>query len=237
MNEHTNDHEHYEPTQEDVLIGRVVDQEATPQDWARLDELASDDAELWSRLGRAQRAHAGLRIAVEDAIAGAELVEIPSGRAHGAGRMSPMKRVLAGAGWAVAAALGLALLNPLVTSPSPQGGGFNASMMPTLLSQATPDEAYTHYLASGFADGRVVSEMPTIVLEQNVLPDEGGVELLVVRRIVERRTTPTIENLAYRPDEFGELRLTPVEPRTAIVPVAPSPATSLGIRSENGVSF
>ena len=43
--------------------------------WAQLDALASEDPDLWSRLGRAQRAHAGLRIAVEDAIAkGAKLL-------------------------------------------------------------------------------------------------------------------------------------------------------------------
>ncbi|GAB4548310.1 MAG: hypothetical protein Tsb0013_08770 [Phycisphaerales bacterium] len=235
-----NEHDRYQPTQEDVLIGRVVDHEATPADWTRLDELAADDPELWSRLGRAQRAHAGLRIAVDDAIACAELVDIPDGRVHGAGRFSRFGRLTAGAGWAVAAVLGLVLLNP-VMSNTPGNAGTGATLtagMPTLLSQATPDEAYTQYLARGLADGRVVSEMPTLVLEQNQLEGGAGVEMLVVRRIVERRTAPTVAHLAYMPDEHGALRLTPVDPSdTPRTPNPLAPDVVPGIETDSGISF
>ncbi len=242
MTDHTI-HENYEPTREDVLIGRVVDHEATPIDWAQLDELALVDAELWSRLGRAQRAHAGLRIAIEDAIAPAELVEIPSGHLHNAGRMTPMRRVLTGAGWATAAVLALVLLNPMLASkPSGTGSGTMLTAgMPRLLSQATADEAYTHYVASGLADGRVVSEMPAIVLEQNELPDGRGVEIYVVRRVVERRELPAIVNYAPRPDEYGIARLTPIEPRYATTPfpAATPPETTPpdAAPSDDGLSF
>lgn len=222
----------YEPTREDVLIGRVVDHEASPADWARLDELAQDDPTLWARLGRAQRAHAGLRIAIEDAIARAELVDIPEGRAHGAGRRSVIARIGSFAGWAAAAALLLALINPALrgtASPGSSLAGF------TLLSQASPEEAYTQYVASGLADGRVVSEMPTLLLEQQTDPDTGRTEVLVVRRIVERLAFDnSMHTFAYLPDEYGQPSLTPtseamrtlMQSRQATTPDPPTaPAT------------
>lgn len=216
-------HDDYEPTREDVLIGRVVDHEATPTDWAQLDELASEDPGLWSRLGRAQRAHAGLRIAVEDAITEAELIDIPSGHLHTGGRVPRWKRVVSGAGWAIAATLALLLLNPLVTMNTPSNSaGILTAGMPRLLSQASAEEAFTQYVASGLADGRVVSEMPALVLEQNLLPDGQGTEVFVVRRVVERLNLPSVTNFAQFPDEHGTLRLTPTEPRP---PSQPSETT------------
>lgn len=222
MNMTTNDHHDYEPTREDVLVGRVLDHEATPSDWQRLDEIACDDPDVWARLGRAQRAHARLRIAVDDAIAGAELIEIPDGRAHGAVRRSVGARLASFAGWGIAAVLGLVLLGPALDNAQQQPSSSMQTAGVTLLSQASPEEAYTHYVASGLASGSVISEMPTLVLEERALPDGNGTELFLVRRIVERVTVDGLNHYAYAPDEFGQLRLTPVTANLARQPGAPS---------------
>jgi len=223
----TTDHHDYEPTREDVLIGRVVDHEATPSDWQRLDEIAGGDPGVWARLGRAQRAHARLRIAVDDAIAGAELVEIPDGRAHKPGRRSVAARLAGVGGWAIAAALGLALLGPALDRADRNGlsaGMQNAGV--TLLSQASPEEAYTQYVASGLASGSVVSEMPTLVLEERPLPDGTGSEVYVVRRVVERVTVNGLSHYTFAPDEFGQLRLTPVTGALSLPSGVPAPPAS-----------
>lgn len=221
-----NEHSGYEPTREDVLIGRVVDHEATPADWSALDELAHADPGLWARLGRAQRAHAGLRIAVEDAIAGAELVEIPEGVVHGAGRRSAAQRLTAVAGWGLAALLALAMISPALTGTTPasatQTAGFPVADLPTLLSQASTDQAYERYVASGLADGRVISEMPALVIDQQVLPDGSGTDVFIVRRVIERMRFNEVGTYRFAPDEHGTPRATPVTPPTSPIDTVPA---------------
>ena len=61
----------------DILISRVVDDEATGEDWAALKELAERDPAVWRDLAEAQYTSIGLASAVQAAIEVADDVEAP----------------------------------------------------------------------------------------------------------------------------------------------------------------
>ncbi len=227
MNDHTNDHnprpsESYEPTREDVLIGRVVDSEASTQDWDELEHLAGTDTGVWARLGRAQKAHAGLRSAVEDAIAVAELIDLPEATRP---RMPLGLRLTTYTGWVAAAALLMMILIPTSgvdrTGRNTLDQSASFANIPALLSRASPEEAYSQYVASGLVEGSVVGEMPTIVLEERAIPGEDVKEVFLVRRVVERHRMDRLPAFAVATDEHGRLAFVPAE---ALAPaIAPEP--------------
>ena len=104
------------PTREDILIGRITDGEASPNDWAEIESIAESDPGVWHRLASSQRTHARMESAVEDAIAIAELIDAPDMRRVG---RPVIARIREYSGWALAAglalALGVTLLNPGAT--------------------------------------------------------------------------------------------------------------------------
>lgn len=213
--------EKYEPTREDVLIGRVVDGEASAQDWSALEILSASDPAVWERLGRAQKIHARLERGLEDAIAIAELVDLPSSYAQG-GRAGGR---FAYAGWAAAAAIALAWggisggLVPLTSfrSMGPQGqqAGIGVTSQ-TAIDQLPPEAIYDHYVRSGLASGRVVGEMPAMFVDARELDGGAGKEVWYVRQILERTKVTDLTPLSVQMDEHGTQRFVPVpfEPRS-----------------------
>ncbi len=191
---------------EELLIARVVDDEAGPDDWSELEALAVADAGVWQRLARAQREHAVLEREVDDAISIAELVDLPAEQMHGFHLSYRIQRY---AGWAVAAVMGLALLTTLGVSignaPAP-GGASTAGVGFTPISSATPDEAIDQYVRSSLAQGNLVGEMPTVLLKVRALPDGAGQEVTYVRQFVERRTLADVSVVTPTTDEFGTTR-------------------------------
>jgi hypothetical protein len=202
----------FEPTREDVLIGRVVDGEASSTDWEALERLASGDATVWERVGRAQRTHARLEREVEDAIAIAELIEAPSPRVI-AGQTLSM-RIRQYGGWAAAAAVALAwvgLQRPGSTALMPNTGGTaGIASIPKL----TADQALAQYVQAGQADGRVLGEMQPMLVSTRALGDGQGKEVWYVRPILERATVTDLNVLSVGLDEHGTPRYFPV-------PIAP----------------
>ena len=200
-----------EPTREDVIIGRIVDGEASPSDWHDLDRIAEQDAAVWQRLAQAQRAHARLERAVEDEIAVAELVNLPLHREHAVHHF--MSRMRSFGGWAVAAVLALALIgayNPLSRGPSSSSiAGFGG--IP--LDQATPEQAYDRYLKAGKQDGLVVGEMQTMLVDAKDLDEASGGEMVIVRRVMERVSAKDVQFFTPKANEFGEPALMRVEVR------------------------
>lgn len=203
--------ERFEPTREDVLIGRVVDGEASTADWEALDALAATDPGIWERLGRAQRIHARLERDVEDSIAIAELIDLP--REHIAAA-SLSFRFRQYAGWAAAAALGVALLGSLglnlVTRPT--GPGMNAGFTPVSAQPLSPDEALDQYVRTGLASGRVLGEMPAMLVETRPAPQGAGQEVLYVRQILERKFVTDVTVVSVETDEHGVQRFVPLRP-------------------------
>jgi hypothetical protein len=218
------------PTREDVLIGRVVDGEAHDADWADLDRLARADAGIWKRVAHAQRAHARLERAVEDAIAVAELVDAPIYR-PGRGFWGSVR---SSAGWAVAAVLAVAFVGPF-KDYIPGGAGLSglpaqhAGIGYTPLHSANPEEAFNRYINAGLANGRVVGEMDPVLLEAREVPGASGAtvqEVFVLRRVVERISGENLPVYTVRFDEHGLPSPRPMEfPK----PAAPAPGTAQGI--------
>src|SRR5690606_30859566 len=113
----------------DVLIGRVVDGEATGADWAALEAAAQGDPGVWRDLALAQRDHAALAGAVGAAVGVAARVDLPIGGGSAGGGAPPAGRIGAWGGWAAAAAVALAwggTAGPLRIGVEVPGGGGGA---------------------------------------------------------------------------------------------------------------
>src|SRR5690606_3277257 len=76
---------------------------------------------------------------------------------------------------AVALVWGLLSLRP---APAPEPGAMPVSWPPTA------DEALDQYLAAGALQGRVIGELPALMVESR--PLETGAEIVYIRRVLER---------------------------------------------------
>lgn len=179
----------------DILITRVMDGEASPEDWTAFRALAESDPGLWSELAARQQDHAELEAAILDAIAVADRVEAPI-REHAAEQFSiTIKRVGTWAGWAVAAAVTLAWglhgqANPTIGDPAL--GNNTAALGPQLAPPSgpvvnSPAEALDAYLTLGQSAGRVVGMSPDLVVLESRPAETGeGIEVVYLRQIIER---------------------------------------------------
>lgn len=226
MSEHTGPTPSDEVTREDVLVGRVVDGEASPDDWRELERLASRDSGIWERLANAQRAHERLERAVEDAIAVAELVDLPGARSK---RTAWTVRVRTFGGWAVAACLALALSASMLTPPSTQptqetqpitSNANQSAQTPeqyyTLpneragVTQLTSNGYYDRYIERGLQEGRVLREVPSVIMGSQTAPD-GSVQLVYMRRVIETAPASAMVVPELHVDETGRPLAVPVK--------------------------
>jgi hypothetical protein len=206
----------FEPTREDVLIGRVIDGEASSTDWDALDRLAQSEPAVWERLGRAQRAHARLEREVEDAIALAELIELPASHAATASLNMRFRQY---SGWAMAAVLGLALLGSFGLNLGGSRGGGNGGLQAGIGARSlSPDEALDQYVQSGLASGRVLGEMPAVLVDARPAQQGGGQEVLFVRQILERKFVTDVSVMSVEMDEHGTARYVPLRQQPAAAP-------------------
>lgn len=195
------------PTREEILIGRVVDGEATGADWSELDALARGDGAVWTRLAGAQRSHADLARAVDDELTVAELTE-PPGRVTLAAQGAVSYRWRVYSGWAAAAAVAL-------TWATASGLGIAPRVPGVTTSSLGPDALLTQYMDSGKAQGRVLGELPMVMIETTpvsaVGEDGQRVEVVYIRRVLERAVVNGVYTLGQ--DEHGDP--TPVQATTS----------------------
>lgn len=183
---------------EEILIGRVTDHEASPEDWRELESLAAQDPTVWNRLAQAQRSHATLQRRVEDELTIAELVDAPL-REPFTGRTLQARWTLY-SGWAAAALVALAWAGALGMGVRPIGPVQPASAgLPAGLSA---DRLLGEYIDRGREQGRVVGELPMLMLETRPAEGEGRVEVIYVRQLVERAVVNTVYEVSR--DELGE---------------------------------
>lgn len=174
----------------EVLASRIVDQCADEQDWATYAALAQSAtggaARAWQRLAELQRDAAALGSAVEQAVSRAECARLPG---HTGAGSAPRVRVheraprgtsdhvsarlhnrLSGAGWLVAACVGLAWVGVgrLSTAPEVPGPATTntAGVNPAHWTINTPDDALRAYMDVGGKSGRVLGELPQRVIVQ-----------------------------------------------------------------------
>lgn len=204
------------PIEREILISRVLDGEASPEDWTAFRALAEQDTSLWGELAAQQQDHAELEAAVRSAIAVADGIEAPI-REHAAEHFAiRVRQAGQWAGWAVAAVLTLAwgVHGQLGTGTQQASLGPIMTPPPTL-AEPTPDEALDLYLTRGAEAGRVVGVMPDLVVMDS-RPIEGGdsMEVLYLRQIIERHVIEDASEV--RRDELGNPIAAPTQSRRVL---------------------
>lgn len=175
-----------EPTRVDILIGRVIDAEASPADWGELEALAATDPAVWTRLATAQREHARLERTVDDALTVAELVDAPDPTRYTPSRWTEISvRWRAYSGWAAAAVIALvwASVSGVLPSNAPRHDSTQLGGLPVGLGA---DDIFQRYVDSGRREGRVLGELPMVMVESRPLASGAGAEVIYLRQILER---------------------------------------------------
>jgi len=191
----------------DILISRVIDGEATPEDWNAFKALASRDQSIWGELAETQQDHAELCAAVGDAVAVADSVEVPF-EAHLAERLGDRLRLVGRwAGWAAAAAVGVMWATSAGLVPGAHGGG-RAGIGPEINS---PDGALDHYLDVGSASGRVVDRRPDRQVVE-VVPNPNGEGYVIRYNLVIPEKVVVEQVYTEGRNEFGRPTPVPVRP-------------------------
>ncbi len=186
---------------EALLTERVLSGSADPADWDGLESLSESDQELWRRLSMSLRDQNELGLAVHDTAQRAETVEIGAIIAATTHRSRP-RRVGTWLGWAAAACLAfLWLTGQLPTGPQP---------VPA--QAASMDEALELYRTAGTREGRLVSELPLLMIERQPVSGGEGSEVIYVRRLIERRQVRGVYESV--PDEWGGAVVVPAQQTT-----------------------
>jgi len=193
----------YDNVERDVLIGRIVDGEASPDDWQRLATMASGDQSVWADVTDTQRAHDTLTRAVDRATAPADYVELPAFRVVDDHPVQHrLNLVSRWGGWAAAAVLVVAWsvgVRPPAPNPAANPAGpVEASLLP---SSWTPEQAFDRYVDAGQKSGQVVRELPDRVVYDTRPLESGGLEVFYIRQVLERRVVDEVYRRAT--DEFG----------------------------------
>jgi hypothetical protein len=167
----------------DVLITRVLDGEATPEDWAAFRAMADRDPTVWRDLADAQQDRAELASALAEALAVADGVEAPLEEHAGERMRARVRTATAWVGWAAAATLALGVFTGRV-SPGGGAGAQQAGLIPI----DSPEEALQLYMDKGRETGRVLYELPDkVLLSSSPTPGGEGYTVVYLRQIVERR--------------------------------------------------
>ncbi len=197
-----------EVTRSELLVNRLVDEEATTEDWKEFGLLAEVEPSLWRDLAELQHQRQALARGMDLELAIADDVELP---------ITPsrwMSHPAAWAGWLVAAVLAVSWslgLNGFVKNGNPDTN--EASLGPSFSSS---DEALNAYLDQGRREGVVLGELPTkVLLESNPVSNGNGYNVVYYRVIVERRRVPTLIHFEPARDEVGNPLLRPVITRSA----------------------
>ena len=198
----------------EVLIGRVVEGEASPEDWDALRAIAETDGTVWADLSQTQRQHELLCASVSRVCALADGVELDGALVDPEPMVRRLRLVGSWGGWAMAAGLGLmwALgINPLVSST----GGPVAGPVAGQGVELAPDDALAQYLSKGREAGRVIREVPDrVVVRAEPIDDGRRVEVFYLRQILEREVVDQVYREAV--DDLGNRLTIPVrlEPDT-----------------------
>jgi len=207
-----------EPARADLLIGRIVDGEAFEDDWNEFEAMSRSEPSMLVALARAQREHAQLEHDVADAVATCELIEVPDSALHGVSMAARFRQY---SGWAVAAIVSLALLTVLgVQMPGGSHSGNQAGLIPASMNS---EQALNEYMRTGMAEGRVVGEMPTVLMNVQQVPSSREMQVVYLRQIVERARLTDLSVLNVERDEFGN-------PRYVSTPVHRVASRSTGLR-------
>jgi len=183
---------------EATLFHRVLSGCAEPAAWDELEEKARRDPELWHRLALSLKDQNELNLGVAstvlpvDAMDLADLRETATHKRRSESARVARFRLGPWVGWAAAACLSLLWLAGVPGSPS--------NPTPTAKA-ATMQQALDLYRQAGTREGRLVEELPLLVVDRKPAPKGKGTEVVYLRRILERRRVQNLYEAA--PDEWG----------------------------------
>lgn len=180
---------------DELLIHRVLNGEAGRADWVELELIAQSDPEVWARLAQSLRAESLLRAALERELAVADAVEIPREVAVADfAEMPTARRARAWLGWA-AAALVLVVWGMVSWTDERRERAPGAGDLVGGVAESTPgaealpiENLLERYVESGRESGRVLGELPRMVMETRNVPGQDALEVYYVRPLVERMT-------------------------------------------------
>jgi hypothetical protein len=80
--------------------------------------------------------------------------------------------------------------------------GNEASILP--IASGSPDQAWSQYLTAGKASGRVVAEMPLMMVEAEEVSGAGAREVYYIRPVLERVKATDAQVWRVNVNEHGE---------------------------------
>ncbi|MGE3166297.1 MAG: hypothetical protein AB7O52_15425 [Planctomycetota bacterium] len=183
---------------EEILLGRVLDRAAGPDDWRALELAAARDSTLWRRLASTALAENELLRATREPLARASQTALPPVANRVAGRATAATR--AALGWAAALILAVAWSWSALGTKAPADSRVPDSSVVTM----SPEQALDSYRAAGTRDGWLVAELPRVMLATEVEADGSAVEVFALRRFVERAHVDQLYQLGF--DDGGQLK-------------------------------
>jgi len=189
----------------ETLIGRVSANDARELDWQRFESIAVAQPVVWERMARALRDELVIRGAFDEIAEPAESVPLPEQTLRATNRLAAIQ---AWPGWALAAVIALAwgvsFFNPPVSQSHEAGLG--GVIVPV---RHSADEAFNDYLTLGAQEGRVLQELPMMMIESRFDRDQGRVEVVYVRQLLERATVQSAFELTE--DALGRPEPVPID--------------------------
>lgn len=194
----------------DVLIGRLIDGEASQHDAARFERMAEANPRLWRALALRQQDMATIASHVERQLHQAERIDLPEDAAGGEDSGPRRRRFpwfVAFSGWAAVIAIvaGWSLLQQRQL-PSALTHIVPAATNGQVSPPMSPDEHLREYLSAPF----VLGEMAPTLLEVEELSD-GRTAIRFLRRIEEVAFVKPGDRLPV--NENGDLNVPPSELR------------------------
>ena len=204
------------------LIDRVTADHASDESWAAFRTFAEEHPQVWEAMAGSLRDELLLRLATEDAFEGADEIEFPrefvlnvddgDDRCTLAFNDFSPAQSRSWKGWVAAAVLGIAWLSVAATGQLTGGDSANDLQTDDLniipISHSS-EELFDEYVARGQQEGRVVEELPKIMLRSVPSKENTAVEVFYVRQTIERATIDSAIQIEV--DEEGNLLFVPVE--------------------------
>lgn len=187
----------------EVLISRLLDGRAKPEDWRAFRAAAERQGIMWDDLIESATDLQSLSRAVNLVAEGTTCIDVHEAARRDAGRLrsgglSRINRL----GWLVAACLALGLISvtlrqrDITYKPAPVNqAGFLSSM--------TSQQLMDQYYEAGKREGRVIGELPQVTeLERRPLGEGKGYEVLYLRHVLERAVVDDVYKLGT--DDAGQ---------------------------------
>lgn len=211
----------------DTLITRVIDAEASVEDWNTLRDLASIDQTVWRQLAESQMQHAQLQRVVEMMLEPADRVEAPVEQAMHQRFTARIAGVTTWGGWLAAALIMLAFVvarnnwTSVGSNDDSALAGFGQRIIPSF---DQPEDALNRYIELGKERGIVLDQMPDqMLIATRPTENNTKVEVIFIRQIVERRVLDKLYNVGEtdtglmvptNPVPMERLRAAPVRSQT-----------------------